>query len=1388
MSASNQRPVASRKVLILTALPVEFGAVQQHLAEPREDVHPMGTVYLRGHFNGESGSWAVLLAEVGAGNVDTAYEVERAIRHFQPEVALFVGVAGGLKDVSIGDVVVATKVYNYESGKEALEFEPRPQAGESTYRLRQRALATARNGNWKHRIQGQPPHMQPRALTGPLAAGEKVLANTKSDLYQRLRKQYSDALAVEMEGWGFLAAVRANPGVEALVIRGISDCIDGKAAADTAGSQEQASRHASAFAFELLARYTLPARDSEPEQHKRVWMAHYPRNPNFTGRSVQLEAIRTHFLAVPARPVPLALHGLGGVGKTQLAVEYAARYALDTSNYSHVLWVQADDPSVLSTSFAALAETLSLPEEVELEPSKKMSRKIEAIRRWLQQHEEWLLVFDNAQHPHQLRPYLPLAARGNILITSRNPVWSELAAPYPIEVLTPDEASAFLRRRTGQDDESAASALSDALGHLPLALTQAAAYIEQTQKSLADYLALFERRRHEMLSRPGAPADYPYTVAATWELSFKEIHAQSPGGAALLAFCACLAPSPISTSLLAMGAEHLPAPLKNIAQDELLLDEAIGALRKYSFVQSISGELLFHRLVQMVMLNHLAEERGQWVEAALRLVLNFFDGNDDSRESWSQSAALLPHALAASENARRLGIGGEALTEILWRLGCFLESQAEYEQARMAFIWGLNQVRSEHGPECPAEARFLMELGEVAKGLGKIEEATEYLQHALRLVTAAPTESSQWPNEGSICNDLARVLADAGQFKEAQTYAERAVAQQETSGRNPRGLSVFLETLGSVLLSRARFEEAKECFERSSAIIEAQFGPQDPVFSGSLHNRARLLERMGRYGEALPVAERALVISEAARGSEHPVVAIMLNTLGLLHQKAGNLAEARDCCSRALRINEARLGSVHPEVARSLNNLALVLHEMGNLETARTHFERALSLEEQLYGQEHVRLAPILNNLGRILGEQRELVQARSKFERALVIQERELGSAHPEVGTVCTNLGMLLKSAGDLPEACRYLERALAIDEAAYGPLHPEVATDLSNLGHAFIEIGDLRHGRQMLERAVAIYDAQKPLPIARLLPPLGRLAMLDFEAMDWLTARVRLERAVQFQEQLASDAPEALALRLKLGFTLLNLGEPEQTLESLERVKGAPAITLNEKLHLEMLACLGAALRMVDNRQEARARLEEAVSLAEKLGERDLLVFIYAELGRLLRDENELELARHFLEQALKIHGEVALATSYVLHRDLGLLLEQQEKLVDAHSHLGHALEACERLQGAESLNTAAITMHLGRVILRLGKAALAIQHLLRALNIYQQHENPNPARLFETFTWLAQARLKCHQKSSAKRAAEKAAALVGTFLSPKNPIIADMLPVLRGVLSRTGSRMKV
>lgn len=363
------KEVRHGRAVILTALPVEYEAVRAHLKSFQEEVHK-GTVYERGSFIAGKWQWEIGIVQIGAGNTTAAFEAERAIAYFAPDIVLFVGVAGGLKDVALGDVVAATKTYGYESGKANQSvFLLRPDVGESSYRLIQRAQAESRKKEWVQRIPGRDQlKASPRALVGPIAGGEKVVASSRSDVFTFLRSNYNDALAVEMEGRGFLRATHGNEHVQALIVRGISDLIDGKSQADALGSQETAARHASAFAFEVLAKLdNAEIRRSEQSANLIPSMSLRPQIPVSEAKEgLLLEDLYIHEEG-GAVVLDITLHNVG----TKLVLPIRAKIeVLDTGEFYRC--DEEDEDADLARSFTVVSNNY----DVELSSSLKGTSRV----------------------------------------------------------------------------------------------------------------------------------------------------------------------------------------------------------------------------------------------------------------------------------------------------------------------------------------------------------------------------------------------------------------------------------------------------------------------------------------------------------------------------------------------------------------------------------------------------------------------------------------------------------------------------------------------------------------------------------------------------------------------------------------------------------------------------------------------------------------------------------------------------------------------------------------------------------------------------------------------------------------------------------------------------
>jgi len=648
-----------------------------------------------------------------------------------------------------------------------------------------------------------------------------------------------------------------------------------------------------------------------------IWNVPHNRNRNFTGRSDLLSKLRAQ-LQAERHSALTALHGLGGIGKTQTAVEYAYRFAAE---YHLVWWVRSEDSSTLAGDFALLATKLGLAEATTDQQS-----AIQAVTDHLSGMGGWLLVFDNARDPEEIRQYLPGAGSGHVIITSRWPDWRSVADPLPVATMSAEDAVEFMHRRSGREDEGASRELVEELGFLPLALEQAAAYIEEHGRSIAEYLDLFRKHRQLILRRGRPSHDYPDTVGTTWELSIAKVREQSPTGAALLNLCAFFAPDNIPLDVIRNGKERLPEPLSGAVGNELELDEAVSALRRYSLAERTEDTLSVHRLVQAVVRDRLKKhDKALWAESAAGFVRKAFPYDSDDVNTWPICVRLLAHASVAASHCEAEEVGS------VYAAGLLVQS-AVYLQARADFSGALT-----------------------------------FTERALKLFES--TYGADHPQVATSINNLAYIHSKLGDFVQARDLYERALKIIETAyGPDHAKVALYVNNLGQVLYELGELAEARKLYERALQIDEAACGPNHPTVAIDINNLGNLLLDLGDLAEARKLFERAVQIDEATYGPNHPQLAISINSLGSLLHRIGDLAGAGKLFERALQIDEAAYGPNHPTVALRINNVASVLWDLEDVGQACTLFERALTILVSTLGPHHPRTEFVRSNLHYLKG------------------------------------------------------------------------------------------------------------------------------------------------------------------------------------------------------------------------------------------------------------------------------------------------------------------------------------------------------------------------------------------------------------------------------------
>jgi hypothetical protein len=637
-----------------------------------------------------------------------------------------------------------------------------------------------------------------------------------------------------------------------------------------------------------------------------------PRSAVLAGRE-ELLANLDALLAGGDGPGPrrVTLFGLGGAGKTSVAVEYAYRHLAEAG----VVWqFPAEDPAVLVAGFGELAAQLGARG---VGDTRGPVASVHTVLARLA--AGWLLIFDNAADLASVAEYLPPAGPGRVLITSRNPNWPGQTLDVP--VLDIDVAAAFLVSRTGdRDGPAAAGELAGELGGLPLALEQAAAYIQATAGSLAGYLGLFRQHQDQLLAR-GEPTGYAKTVATTWSLALRQLEESAPTAAGLLRLLACLAPEPVPMTLLFADTQVADELVPEVAVavgpllgNAIATGDVVAALRRYSLITPAGdGMMLMHRLVQ-----HVTRAQSptyvvaQWKQAAATLVEAAIPTDTRLPAAWSACAVLLPHARAVLD----LTSGGmQQIATYLGRSGSYPAARDLFQLIAYAFT-----EDDAYGPEHPDTLAVRADLASWTGMAGDAAAARD--QYAALLPVVERALGPEHPDALACRSSLARFTWDAG----------------DAAG-------------------------ARDQFAALLPIAERALGPEHP---DTLHTRRNLARWTGGAGDAagardqlvalLPIAERAL-------GPEHPDTLTTRRNLARWTGAAGDAAGARDQLAALLPMHEQILGPEHPDTLTTRGNLAYWTGRAGDAAAARDRYTALLPIIEQVLGPEHPRTLAARKNL-----------------------------------------------------------------------------------------------------------------------------------------------------------------------------------------------------------------------------------------------------------------------------------------------------------------------------------------------------------------------------------------------------------------------------------------
>ncbi len=673
-------------------------------------------------------------------------------------------------------------------------------------------------------------------------------------------------------------------------------------------------------------------------------------NPYFTGREKYLELLDQHF----KQNQSVAVSGLGGIGKTQLALTYAHRSYRTV--YRTILWVDATRQATLETSYLALARLLQLPKKNERE----IDHMVQAVKKWLEDYSYWLLILDNADDLELARSFLPTKPRGHVLFTTRSQIVGVIAKQIEVKVMEPEEGVSFLLLRSKYGTEAdallpsareAANRLAVLLGELPLALDQAGAYIEEAGISFDDYIQKYHQQRSLLLNRYG-PLDtkhpeHPETVFVTFEICLQGARELCPEAVEVLRFCSFLHPEDIPEEVFSLDTR--------LGLNPLLFDKAMAALWRYSLAKR-NGEkklLSVHRLVQAVLQDTLiAETKKRWIEQLITTMQQIFPNVANVQDKYADTSwrnlceRLITHVLVLIDHLSSwTSIPKDLaspLASLLYSVACYL-----HEQPRST-------------------------------------EAISFYQYMLSI-----WNPNDLPNIFFLQEALAWLYWTQGYYKKAESlFQDNMYLAGQTLGPDHPLLATTLHNLAALWTFQGKHKEAEQVFQRIQRIEEQSQLDR----AKSKNNQAIAYKNQGRYEEAERYHQQALDIREKILNFDHPDVAVSLNGLANVYVEQGKYAKAEPLYQRALLIKEQHFGSNHHEIVSPMINLALLYTRQNKYEKAEPLYRRALSIWEQTGGSDHPNVARILCDLATVCLRQGKYAEAEQLCLRALSIHEQTYG------------------------------------------------------------------------------------------------------------------------------------------------------------------------------------------------------------------------------------------------------------------------------------------------------------------------------------------------------------------------------------------------------------
>ncbi len=767
-----------------------------------------------------------------------------------------------------------------------------------------------------------------------------------------------------------------------------------------------------------------------PSTHisSQFWHLPFQRNPFFTGR----EALLTHLHArLQTGNIRVhALSGLGGIGKTQTAIEYAYRFR---SLYSAVLWIRAETAELFN------CDCINLAEKFELLTQNSLQESIEIVRQWLMERRNWLLILDNVEDMSLVERFLPPFLHGYVLVTTRAQAVGPLAEHIYLQQMTTEESTVLLLRRSkllviDRDTRSNAvpqqfartsMAITELLDGLPLAIDQAGAYIEETGCTLEDYLERYQQHRLALLGRRGEHTmEHPASVVATASLCIERVKQRNPAAVELLHFCAFLHPDAIYEDVLHTGASALSPLLAAVVSQPLLFDDAIASLRTVSLLHrdTKNKQLTLHRLIQAILKDLLpSSAQHQWAEDVIK-VINLAFPETESIDTIQQCERLLPQVLVCADLIAQRQCNFSEAACLLHKAGHYLLFRGQYAQSERFLHNALALYRQSTEISDTSIASILTSLGTIYEAQGRYSQAEEAYRQALAL--REKILPSHHP-------DIAEIL----------TY------------------------IGRVELCQAHYTEASIVLEQVLACQELQPKPDHPHLLITLHLMAALYHQQGNHTQAEDMLQRAVITCQQNLGDTHPSTIESLSKLALLYCMHGKYKETEDLHQQTIILLNKIGADTFQQTVPSLRSLGLMYCLQGQYDQAEALLRQALAICQRTFGNTHSETAESLKHLGIMYRMMKRYEQAADALTRACMLFTNVFGTSHPETAEAFHSLGVIYSLQGKYEQAEEALQQSISIFSTLFSLSHPDTTESLHALNVVYSLQGKSTQAEMLLQ-----------------------------------------------------------------------------------------------------------------------------------------------------------------------------------------------------------------------------------------------------------------------------------------------------------------------------------